>query len=370
MKKIVFGITSLGIGGAERVLVDLVNKLQEEYEITIFTLYKGGAFEKELNPSIKLISMYNDPYEKMSKLKRKIIPIYVLICGKQIYNKYIKGKFDTEVAFLEGPITRIFKFKSSSKKIVWVHNDIRKVFGSNLKSKLKRMIDKRIYKKYDNIVFVSEDNKKAFNDIYINDTNKKLIDKEKVIYNYVDKERILKKSENTIEVIENIDFSKTSIVTVARLVEQKAIDRLARVHKRLIDEGIEHNVYIIGDGPEKAKLKKLIEHLDINTSFKLLGEKKNPYPYIKKAKYFALLTYFEGYPMAVEEAKILNKKIIITNTAAVEVVKEYDKSIVLENNEEDIYEGLKRILKGEISWGEGKANYDNTYLLDKIRKIF
>ena len=74
--------------------------------------------------------------------------------------------------------------------------------------------------------------------------------------------------------------------------------------------------------------------------------------------------------MAVEEAKILNKKIIITNTAAVEVVKEYDKSIVLENNEEDIYEGLKRILKGEISWGEGKANYDNTYLLDKIRKIF
>ena len=369
MKKIVFGITSLGIGGAERVLVDVANKLQEEYEITIFTLYKGGAFEKELNSRIKLISLYNEPYEKMSDFKRKIIPIYVLTCGKQIYNKYIKGKFDTEVAFLEGPITRIFNFRSDSKKIVWVHNDIRKVFGNNLKSKLKKIIDKKIYEKYDNIVFVSEDNRRVFNDLYINDRNKELLEKEKVIYNYIDKERILKKSEKAIEAKFDIDKKKTSIVTVARLVEQKAIDRLAKVHKKLINEGLEHNIYIIGDGPEKARLKKLIGNLEIKTSFKLLGERENPYPYMREADYFALLTHFEGYPMAVEEAKILDKKIIITNTAATEVVKEYDKSIVLENNEEKIYEGLKQILEEKISWGEGENEYDNTYLLDKIREI-
>ena len=90
MKKIVFGITSLGIGGAERVLVDIANKLQREYEITIFTLYKGGAFEKELNENIKIISLYNIPYEDMSSLKKKVIPLYVLTFGKAIYNKFIK----------------------------------------------------------------------------------------------------------------------------------------------------------------------------------------------------------------------------------------------------------------------------------------
>ena len=58
MKKIVFGITSLGIGGAERVLVDIVNKLQNEYDITIFTLYGKGAFEKELSKNIKLIIIF------------------------------------------------------------------------------------------------------------------------------------------------------------------------------------------------------------------------------------------------------------------------------------------------------------------------
>ena len=366
MKKIVFGITSLGIGGAERVLVDIVNKLKEEYEITIFTLYKGGAFEKELDSKIKQISLYNKPYEEMSNFKRMIIPIYVLICGKRIFNRYIKGKFDTEVAFLEGPITRIFKTKDNSKKIVWVHNDIRKVFGKSLKSKIKRKIDKKVYEKYNKIIFVSHDNKNAFDDIY---NNIRTMEKENVIYNYIDSKRIIEKSQEIFENMDVIDRSKISIVTVARLVGQKAIDRLAKVHKMLIDEGLEHNIYVIGDGPEKQKLIKLIKDLEIKETFKLLGKKENPYPYIKKADYFALLTYFEGYPMTVEEAKILNKNIIITNTAAQEVVKDYNNKLILENNTQAIYEGLKKVLKKEITFNQKQNKYDNSYLLKDIKDI-
>ena len=44
MKKIVFGITSLTLGGAERVLVDMVNALKNQYDITLFVLYAGGEF--------------------------------------------------------------------------------------------------------------------------------------------------------------------------------------------------------------------------------------------------------------------------------------------------------------------------------------
>ena len=378
MKKIVFGITSLGIGGAERVLVDVANKLKDEYDITIFSLYGEGAFEKELDSKIKLISLYDKPYESMSNLKRKVIPIYVFICGKLIFNKYIKDRFDTEVAFLEGPITRIFRYKDKCKKVVWVHNDIRKVFGNNLKSKIKGLVDKKIYEKYDNIVFVSEDNKLAFNEMYLNSKNTNLESKENVIYNYIDKERILKKAETndtkeaeeTAEIcIKEIVDEKTSIVTVARLVEQKAIDRLARVHKRLIDDGLEHNIYVVGDGPEKHKIEELIDSLNIQNSFKLLGKKENPYPYIKKADYFALLTYFEGYPMAVEEAKILDKKIIITDTAAKEVVKGYGKKAIFDNNEQSIYEGLTEILKNGMKIEENNYKYDNSYLVEEIRKI-
>ncbi len=365
MKKIVFGITSLGIGGAERVLVDIVNKLQNEYDITIFTLYGKGAFEKELSKNVKVIKLYDNTYEEMSKLKKKVIPMRVLIGGSSIYKKYIQGKFDVEIAFLEGPITRIFKYGKADKKIVWVHNDIAKVFGDSFKAKLKLWVDKKTYGKYDKIVFVSNDNKNSFNRLY---NVKNIKDREEVIYNYIDKDRILEKSKANIGQ-EYIDKNIPSIITVARLVEQKGIDRLINVHKKLIDDGIKHNIYVIGDGPEKEKLKNQIKELKQEDTFKLMGKRENPYPYIKRADYFALLSRFEGYGMVIDEAKILNKKVIITDTAAKEAVKGYNKKIILQNTEEAIYEGLKQIIQKNVVFDDGDDVFDNNFLLDKIRAL-
>ena len=366
MKKIVFGITSLGIGGAERVLVDIVNNLQNEYDITIFTLYGKGAFEKELSKKVKLIRLYENSYEEMGEFKKKIIPIKVLIGGKSIYKKYIHGKFDAEIAFLEGPITRIFQFGKSNKKIVWVHNDIAKVFGDNFKAKMKLKMDKKIYSKYDKIVFVSKDNENSFNRVYSGIPN--LGEKEEVIYNYIDKNRIIEKSK--VEVgQEYIDKNIPSIITVARLVEQKAIDRLINVHKRLINDGIKHNIYVIGDGPEKENLKKQIKELKVEDTFKLMGKRENPYPYIKRADYFALLSKFEGYGMVIDEAKILNKKIIITDTAAKEAVKGYSKKLILQNTEDAIYEGLKQVILKNVVFDDGETFFDNEFLLEEIKRI-
>ena len=116
----------------------------------------------------------------------------MFLFGKYVYRKYVKNKYSIEIAFLEGPVTRVLKYKGHSKKIAWVHNDIRKVFGDDLKAKIKKFVDKNIYKKYNMIVFVSEDNKKAFNELYGNNFN------EKVIYNYIDKNRVLRESDERI----------------------------------------------------------------------------------------------------------------------------------------------------------------------------
>ena len=365
MKKIVFGITSLSIGGAERVLVDIVNRLQNKYDITIFTLYGKGAFENQLDKNVKVIKLYDNSYEEMSKLKKKIIPLYVLKCGKSIYRKYIEGKFDIEIAFLEGPITRIFQFGKSSKKIAWIHNDIAKVFGQDFKARLKLRIDKKIYSKYDKLIFVSKDNQKSFNQLY---QNVKLEEKEEVIYNYIDKDKIIEKA--NLEVgQEYIDKNVPSILTVARLVKQKAINRLIQVHRRLIDEGILHKIYVIGDGPEKENLENQIRKMKVEDTFLLMGKRENPYPYIKKADYFALLSQFEGYGMVIEEAKILNKNIIITNTAAKEAVDGYAKKLIVENTEDAILKGIKQVLKKNVVFEENKIEYDNMFLIEKIEKL-
>lgn len=185
MKKILFGITSLTLGGAERVLVDLANELSIDYEIVIWTLYGNGQLEKQLNQNIKIKTYIDKSYEQLSKFQKLLMTLKILFFKKHIYNTSIKGDYQVEVAFLEGPITRLISIKNkNAKKIAWVHNDISKVFGNDIKAKLKNIIDEKIYSKYEKLVFVSKDNLKEFEKTYPNIKNEK-----QVIYNYLDRDR-------------------------------------------------------------------------------------------------------------------------------------------------------------------------------------
>ena len=364
MKKLLFGITSLTVGGAERVLVDIANELCEKYDITIFTIYPNGEFEKNLSPKIKLKSLQNKQYKELNKMEKILIPLKIWINQKSIYKKYIKNNYAVEIAFLEGAITRLFSTPNkSTTKIAWIHNDISKVFGNNIKSKIKKFVDQKIYTKFDKLIFVSKDNEKRFNEVYKNNTVEKT-----VIYNYINKDRVLQKSSEE----PNIKFDNNFInfVTVARLVEQKALDRLIKVHSQLMKDGYSHNFYIIGDGPQKDELEKMIKDNQVQETFKLVGQKENPYPYVKQSDYFCLLSHYEGYPMVVEEAKILNKYILITNTAAREVVRDYNNSMIFENSEEGIYNGLKSIIEnGKQEKHNQENNYDNEYIITKIIEL-
>ena len=86
MKKIVFGITSLTLGGAERVLVDMVNQLSDTFDITIFTIYGKGELEKSLNDKIKVKRIFDKPYKEFSKFEKINIPLKILCFQKQYYN--------------------------------------------------------------------------------------------------------------------------------------------------------------------------------------------------------------------------------------------------------------------------------------------
>ena len=367
MKNILFGITSLTLGGAERVLVDLANELSKNYEVTIWTLYGNGELEKQLNDNVKFKSYIKNSYNEISKIKRILMVLKTLLFRKNIYKKKIKSDYDVEVAFLEGPITRLLSTENKkTKKIAWIHNDISKVFGTGVKSKLKKKLDEKIYTKYEKIVFVSNDNLKEFEKIYPDIKNKK-----QVIYNYLDSSLILKKSE---EKVEKFEEDMTNFVTVARLVEQKGIDRLIKVHSKLIKKGLKHNFYVIGDGPEKQRLEKIIKENNVEKTFKLYGKKENPYPYIKQSDYFCLFSYYEGYGMVLDEAKILNKKILITDTAAREAVKNYPKAKIISNSEQEIYEILEEILNGKDkedkkSEEDIEMYYENKKILEQIKQL-
>ncbi|MBR3720463.1 MAG: glycosyltransferase [Clostridia bacterium] len=368
MRKIIFGITGLTLGGAERVLVDIANELSSTFDITILTLYGKGEFEEELSENIKLVNMIDKSYDELSFIEKLAVSFKILFRKKSLYKKYINNKYDTEIAFLEGPITRLFSVKSNgkvrvSKKIAWVHNDIRQVFGNGLKAKIKGKLDKKCYEQYDTIVFVANDNQEQFEEFYNIKKNKM------VIPNYISSKRVIEKSEANFGNVFSKD--KVNFLTVARLASQKAIDRLIRVHSELMYDGHDHKFFVIGDGPERENLKDLINTLNVKDSFILLGKKDNPYPYIKNCDIFALLSYYEGLPMTVLEAKILEKPILITDTAAREGVVGYDKSYITDNSDEGVYKGIEDCLKLLPQWNNtpNQKYTENYSIINQIEKL-
>lgn len=363
MKKIVFGITGLNLGGAERVLVDISNKLVDKYDVTIFTLYGDGEFEKQLNKKVKLVSVYEKKYNDLNKFTKLKISLQMLntTLRNMIYKKYIKDKYDVEIAFLEGPMTWIFSGESKARKIAWVHNDIEDVFGGGEKAKAKQDLNKEAYLKYDELIFVSQDNLNKFQRYFKGNKVKK-----RVIYNYLDCDLVKEKAD--AGQAKEIDKKKISFVQVSRLVDQKAVGRLVDVHKKLIDDGLEHNIYVVGDGPLHEELQNKIDELGISDSFILLGSRENPYPYIKAADYFLLASYYEGYPMVLLEARALNKYIIITDSAARETLVDYEHKLIVKNDEAGIVKGIKAILKNKPT-AKKNSKDTNKKILEEIVNV-
>ena len=358
MKKIVFGITSLDLGGAERVLVDITNDLVSNYDVTIFTLYGKGTFLKELDKRVKVISMYEGKRDTLNFITKKLLSFRLVNDGlrKKIYDKYIGGKYDIEVAFLEGPITWIFSEGTEARKIAWIHNDIEDVFNG---SASKKELNRKAYEKFNELVFVSEDNLKKFKKYFKDNKVHK-----QVIYNYLNKVLVTNKASKLIP--NEIDKKTLSFVQVSRLVDQKAVKRLIRVHAKLINDGYEHKIYIVGDGPLRQELEDKIKELGVKKTFILLGAKPNPYPYIKKGNYFILTSYYEGYPMVLLEAKALGKYIMITDSAARETLKGYESSMIVNNSEPGIYEGLKNIIVNKPKVVNKKSSNEEDLLKEII----
>ena len=304
--------------------------------------------------------MFNKTYNELNILEKKKMSLKLVNAKsrEKLYNKYIGDNYDVEIAFLEGPITWILSSKSSAKKIAWVHNDIKDVFGKSSKAQNKLKLSGECYKSYESIIFVSKDNLKSFKEVY-----PELENKLSIIYNYLDSKLVLEKSNK--ETVKDMKDDLPTFVQVSRIVEQKGLFRLLDVHEKLIKDNILHRMYIIGDGPLLNELRDKIKEKNLEDTFIALGKRTNPYPYIKKGDYFMLTSFYEGYGMVIIEAEILNKYIMITDTAAREAIEGYKDSLIVDNNEDGIYKGIKTIIEKKYK-SNNKNKFDNSKILKEI----
>jgi glycosyltransferase involved in cell wall biosynthesis len=358
-KKILFLIHTLGAGGAEKALVNLVNNMNyKKYDITVMTVINTGKFRNDLNQNIQYKTMFNIPIlnnkeetknvsgsllNKTSKKVNIISKIYQLFWkmfpAKLIYTIFIKEKYDVEVSFLEGICAKIISNSTNkkSKKIAWVHVDL---LNENKSEKFFKNIreEKKCYNKFNSIVAVSNIVKESVIKKYNIDFDKVLVK-----YNPIDINEITNKANDNI----NMEISKKiKLISIGRLTSQKGYDCLLRIAKKLKDDKIDYELWIIGVGPEEDNLKKYIHENYLSNYVKLLGFKENPYKYLKIADLFVCSSRAEGFSTAVSEAIILGVPVITTDCSGMRELlgdnNEY--GIVTKNDEKSLYEGLKSLL--------------------------
>jgi glycosyltransferase involved in cell wall biosynthesis len=215
---------------------------------------------------------------------------------------------------------------------------------------MKKFFDERKIEKFNKIIFVSNESKNDFINIYKSLKNKCI-----VLSNIIDYKKILKLSEEKIE--EKI--RKPLIVFVGRLDEEsKRISLLINTLKNFDND---YECLIIGDGPDKNHYKKLIDKNKLNNKIKLLGKKSNPYPYIKNSDLIILTSFYEGFPVVLVEAMVLKKLFIST-------VSMSDKYIDLKKYgyiTDDISKSLKDFFKDKH---EVKTAFDFEEYNEKIKK--
>lgn len=349
-KKILIRIGSLRHGGAEKVLVTFLKNLpSDKYEVDLLLNLYSGKYLTEVPDWVNVMYLNrgemittNRPQDIPKKAYRVVYQRLLKKYPKILYKRKLKNKqYDIEFAAIHGFMDEILNSPlRSSKKLMWIHNDLTQVEGYS-KDKIRRFFN------YDKVMVISEKIQKNFEELAISQEEKSKIVR---IYNPLDTLEILTKAEKNLEKYQ-FDNSIPSFISVGTVFPQKGFDRLLKVHKKLLDEGLKHNLLIVGDGYDFENIKKLKSDLKLDNTATMLGFTDNPYPYFKNADYYILSSRYEGFPTVLFEAMTLKKNIIATDVSGVkEMLNNGEFGLITENSEDGIYQGMKQALTNPASF--------------------
>lgn len=335
MKKVLFLIHDMGQGGAEKVLVNLVNNMDDsKFDITVMTLFNSGENRQFLGPNVK--------YKTWCK---KMIPgnshLMKILSPKQLHKLVIKEHYDIEIAYLEGPCARVISGcgDPNVKIISWIH--IEQHTAERAAASFRSVAEaKECYRRFDRIICVSQTVKQDFEQAL------QIPVPHEVLYNTNESNKIIRLSQETVE--PGIMFSdEIKLVGVGKLLKSKGFDRVIRIVKRLKEQGYSVHFYVLGEGPERDSLREYIKQNGLELSVTLLGYQLNPYKYVAKCDMFVCASFAEGFSTAATEALIVGTPVCTVEVSGMkEMLGENNEyGLVVENNDEALYQGIKRFFE-------------------------
>lgn len=380
-KKILFVVDNLKMGGVTKVLSTLLKEIStiEDYSIDLLVLHYYEDMAVNIPESVKIIkgskafSLIDQNISTLIKEKNllkllkkawfsfKIKSGLIKYTVKNEIKRQSLNNYDIEIAFGDGFPYVFTSYGNTPKKIAWMHSDVLvQDYSARYFERMKSALGN-----FDLGVAVSDKVAESYMQKY---GVKNIV----TIHNIMNVGDIISKSCGEIE----LPFNKENLnlISVGRLDYSKNYEMLIRVIKKLVDQGFNPCLYLIGDGDEKEALEAQISELDLKDNVFLLGRKDNPYPYVKSADAFLLSSRFEGLPTVLYEAIILNIPCVSTKVAGANEILSDKYGIVTENNEQAFYEGVKTLFTDNKKLEEFKNNlkeyrYDVKPIIDKIKLI-
>lgn len=319
MKKVLFYNGQLFMGGIERVAISYLEGLSKEKDLDITLVIKENNPEKnifikdvpsnikiEFIKTEKMVSFRNKASNKRKNPFWKTVYFFMLnyermYMKKWLKNYFLKNKFDVTIDF----DMSLGKYLDvvDSKKIGWLHFSL---IGKRKNKRKGKRFEKRL-EKYDKIIAICDEMKEEAKNLF-NIPEEKL----ERLYNPFDIEKVKRERLNDTEVTEEDKkyLQEDYMVAVSRLVKGKGREDLIEIYSKLKEKGVKEKLYILGDGNQKQELQNKIENLNLQNDVFLLGQKKNPYPWMKNAKIFLHTSYGEGLPTVFLESMICGTPVI------------------------------------------------------------
>lgn len=380
-KKLLIATVSLGIGGAEKSLVNLLNILDyNRYDVDLLMFKRWGELMAQIPQNVNVISvpeievLYGGkPAEKIPSIKylslkaiRWVATAAALFSEKEFdrqrsfrwgrfYSKAVprlSGDYDSAISFSGGETFWYLADNANAKRfITFFHNDFSNIDIDNA-------YHLRYLQKADYVDTVSEACANSLKRLFPS-----IKDKVHVVHNPTCVELIQSMSKETVSDGFSKDADVLKIVSIGRLEKQKGFDiaaeaaAIARKKFHLNYEWI-----VIGDGSEKQSIEKIVEREQISDVFRLIGKKINPYPYLKQADLFLQPSRYEGKSVAIDEARVFDLPILATNYSSVkDTVNDEVDGLIVPLNPDGVAEGIVRLIReadllARITEGAGSLN--------------
>lgn len=360
-KKLLFVIPTLRIGGAEKALVTLLQALDpERYVVDLFLFEQGGDLQSQVPAWVNVL-----PENRITRAMLLELRFYfkdLLRSGKpaaaaarlsisaqaslrarlhrrplfswKVISRYVEPlpkHYDAAIAFLEF-VTAFFVMDKTTadRKILWVHSDYT---GASFLPE-----EASYYLRYDRIATITP----VCRDALVR-AIPQLEGRVEVIENLVLPEEARARAEEAVPMA--WDPAKRHLITLGRLETVKGIDLAIHACKVLREQGIPVVWHVFGDGSKRETLTGLIDELQLRDSFILEGSVPNPLPYLKAAEIFVQPSRQEGKSIALDEAKLLGKAIVVTNYASVsDQITDRETGLITGMEPEQIAAGILELL--------------------------